>query len=432
LAKKKLRARDVAIPIGVFILLIFVIVGTIEIGIGQGWQIPGIGSVGLSGQNGQTGSGTSFGYYTYTGYFTSTTTGSNGVVGTITGLTTMVVATTTGQNGQSGQSIIPVGKVGFNMQLIADFSDGTNSTISSSGTLPGLDMIQIGGRSVRQVRARTLVGFVSASPLPSTAVADIVANVTMYNERTHLTNWRSYEFNTGFVDGGTTALVLLPDFAVAGEDVYSDLCNQLTNGTTVCSHVGGAPASRRIDWTAYAVITISGLSVIPETYSGYIGSSADFSASISGCTNCGGNAPTIPAASTSSTSISTANRDKVTVTKSDICTSNCGTTSPGVEVVKAMREHAEGAVKDTADATGKQTAEGRGLGSGTTCLSLMPLCIAKVASLLPVDSAQLSLGNGAWQFINPWAAGFFTVIYVAATLGFVLMAIVYRRLGRKR
>jgi len=431
LAKKKLRARDVAIPIGVFILLIFVIVGTIEIGIGQGWQIPGIGSVGLSGQNGQTGSGTSFGYYTYTGYYTSTTTGSNGVVGTITGLTTMIVATTTGQNGQSGagQSIIPVGKVGFNMQLIADFSDGTNQTISSSGTLPGLDVIQIGGKSVRQVRARTLVGFVSATPLPSTAVADIIANVTMYNERTHLTNWRTYEFNTGFVNGGTTALVLLPDFQVTGEDVYSDVCSQFNNGTIGCSQVGGAPASRRIDWTAYATVTVSGLSIIPETYSGYIGSSADFSASISGCTNCGGNAPTVPAASTS-TGVSTANGDKVDLPKPQP-PAPVTLPSPGIQVVQAMTEHITDRAKGTADATGKQTSGGRGLGSGVTCLSLTQLCVANLANLLPVSPVQLSLGNGAWQFINPWAAGFFTVIYVAATLGFVLMAIVYRRLGRR-
>lgn len=429
----KLRARDVIVPIGLLILLIVVIVGTVNVGVQQGWQLPwGIGSVGLS-NNGQTGSG-------QTGAYTYTLTGTNGVISVYTGTTTG-----TGQTG-TGQSFIPVGQVAFNMKLIAEFTDGTNSTISSTGNLPGLDVIQIGGRSVKDVRAQTLIGFVSATPLPSTAIADIKANVTLYNEKTTLAVWRTYEYTSGFVDGGTTTLVLLPDFTVTAETVFSDTCSTMTNGTVTCSKINGAaPTPRRVDWSVQSTIVISGFSVIPQTFSGSTVSSADFSTTIQGCTNCGGNgspsSPTMPATfSPNKAEITkptpgpvgpTGGTDTVTMdTTPDVTYSGCLEILPSFCVVgstghgtKGSTDSIRGSDGSTSSAKGTQTGAGANKGS--------PNARQIAISLLPDYYVPLDLGNGSWEFLNPWAALFFAVIYIAFALGVMLLIILYRRLGRK-
>jgi hypothetical protein len=474
MAKKRksteLRARDVAIPIGLLILLVLVIVGIIDIGIQQGWNIPGIGSIGLSGgQTGTGGTGTYTSTYTYCGLneiCTYTSTNSLGSVTTGTGtiVTGTTIITTT------GQSFIPVGQVAFNMQLVADFTDGSSQTISSIGSLPGLDVFQVGGKNVQDVTARTLVGFVSANPLPSTAVADIKANVTLFNERTSLAVWRTYEYTTGFVDGSTTALVLLPDFTVTPQTVYSDACNTLTNGTITCNTVGGvAPASRRVDWSVVATVAISGLSVIPQTFTGSTVSSADFSTAIQGCVNCGGGgtpstptSPTIPAAVTP-TGATTTKGDTVVVK----CTgSNCGggsgpTPTPvtpvssltgcvmqilplpmfaticnvpptPVSTTQTQTQKVTGTDKQTADtkggATGGGSAKEAGAGAVKTGGSVNG---QRLESLLPDYYVPLSLGNGTWTFLNPWAALFFAVIYIAFTFGVLMLVVLWRRVGKR-
>jgi hypothetical protein len=449
----ELRARNVIIPIGLLILLVLVIVGTIDIGIQQGWNIPGIGSIGLSGgQTGSGGTGTYTSTYTYCGsglnVVCTYTTTSNGIVTTATGIimTGTTVITTTG-----GQSFIPVGQVAFNMQLEADYTDGTNSIISSVGSLPGLDLFQIGGKNVQDVTARTLVGFVSASPLPSTAVATITANVTLYNERTTLAVWRTYEYTTSFVDGGTTALVLLPDFTVTPQTVYSDVCSTLANGTITCSTVGGvAPASRRVDWSVQATVAISGLSVIPQTFTGSTVSSADFSTVISGCTNCGGNGtPSIPSTITNGGAID--NRGDTIQCPSGNCTPTNPTSvipavggciellplfcivpsnTVGGPGITGTPEHISGRDGTQTDAHGGQTGGGARGGNANTGNAPGGAGREHLISLLPSYYVPLDLGNGGWMFLNPWAAVFFAVIYIAFAFAALMLVILWRRLGK--
>jgi hypothetical protein len=443
LTKKSNQSRSIVALIGAFVLVVLVLVGTVAIGVQLGWQIPGIGSIGLS--NGQTGNGGS-GTYSYT------ITGANGQV--------TVYTVTTGSTG-SGQSIIPVGQVAFNMQLVADFTDGTNQTISSVGSLPGLDSIQIGGRSVKDVRARTLIGFVSPISLPSTAVADIKANVTMYNEKTQVAIWRTYEYSSGFVDGGTTALLLLPDFSVTAPTVYSDLCNELTNGTITCNTVGGAPASRRVDWSVTATVTLGGLNVIPQTFTGTTGSAADFGVNIAGCTNCGSGKSPIVAATFKPSGADVTAGDRIKTGTG--CQTNCGpagapavggcisllpllcTFSPGTPpgtlgpgtVVPGTPGTLPGVTpqhvvtgKDgsTTDPVGGST----GGGYGKVGLTSGQLNRVEIQSLLPQYYVQLDLGNGQWLFLNPRAIFELAIIYLAFTFGILILVVAYRRLGEHR
>ena len=64
--------------------------------------------------------------------------------------------------------VMPVGKVSFNMALIADWSDGTSQSIYQNNGLPGFGvLIQVGGRNVSAVRAQVWVGYTLANALPA-------------------------------------------------------------------------------------------------------------------------------------------------------------------------------------------------------------------------------------------------------------------------
>ena len=211
--KKKLTAKDYIAPTAFIILLTFVFIAGIRIAAQNGYTIPGLGSIGSIGGN-------------------STSTGGTGG--------------SSSSSGGNGGMVMPVGKVSFNMALIADWSDGTSQSIYQNNGLPGFGvLIQVGGRNVSDVRAQVWVGYTLANSLPAGSNAKVEANVTMTNEKTGHVSWKDYVYNLPI--GGTTTTVVqqLPDFAVTGIDVFADACSKLTNGTISCTGTGvPAPKSR--------------------------------------------------------------------------------------------------------------------------------------------------------------------------------------------
>jgi len=162
LARKKegVSGRVVVLSTVLIIMVVLAILVTVNVGIQNGWTIPGIGSVGFG-----TGTGTNS---TGSGTVTTTATGGSGYI------------TCTSTSCPSG-SILPGGQVEFNMQLLAVYTDGTNSSISNQQGIPNLAQISFNGKPIDHVDAQALVGYVSSLPLPPGSTATYVVNETSLN-----------------------------------------------------------------------------------------------------------------------------------------------------------------------------------------------------------------------------------------------------------
>ncbi len=360
-----------------------------------------------------------------------------------------------------GSSALPLGQVSYNMQLIASYTDGTNQTISTQGNpqLPSLAEIKVNGKAVSHVTARALIGYQSPVPLPANAVAHFVVNFTALNEQTSYLRWRAYDIRSPFVAAnGTLALALLPDFPLTGLEVYSDVCNSLSNGTISCSgQQGPNSVTRRIDWglrTTVTVIDQNGFTLIPTSSQFTAISSADFSENgdVSGCTNCGGSGGgaiittggglvsggTIQATQTPSVTTvvdrgTTVTVDRVTQPNNPVqkvtVTQNAqtGTTQTGTQLKIGLNN-----IKETGGGTGKaggsEGGPARERGAYGPCFSyLPPFCLA--ASLLPSNYVPLSWGNFT-LFISQWYLIFIVVLYLLVIISGVL--VIFWLLGRKR
>ena len=245
--RKKLKAKDVALPVALIVVLTLSSAALIaELYYNGSITIPGIGTVVLTGSGNST---------------------------------------------QSGETIVPAGTISFAMQLIANYADNTNQTLQSSGTFPTLDVIQVHNKTVNQVIARALVAFASSNVLPAGSTASFVINYTVFNLKSYLTLWRIYHVTENMVNG-TYAFVLLPEFPVTGKQVYSDICSTMANGTLACSGTQNhSSVTRRVEWSIFASLNVTTpLSLIPQSFSGATISSADFDATGSSttCVNCNG------------------------------------------------------------------------------------------------------------------------------------------------
>jgi len=440
LAKSKLRARDVILPVTFVILATFLFVAGFSTNPNGTASFFGIQIPALVGNNGS----------------------SSGTPGSTSG------SGLTGSGG--GSSALPLGQVSYNMQLIASYTDGSNQTISTVGNpqLPSLAQIKVNGRAISHVTARALIGYQSPVPLPANAVAHFIVNFTALNEQTSYLRWRAYDIHSPFTSANNTlALALLPDFPLTGLEVYSDICNALSNGTINCSgQQNPNGVSRRIDWGLRTTVTIidqNGFTLIPTSSTFTTISSADFSENgdVSGCTNCGGAPPSgggggtvittggglvpggsITATQTPSVTTVTNKADVVKITPTPAITTPTGPTGTQIQTVvnqKVVTVPQNGQakiglnnIKSNGDGTGKVggATGGRGLGggsSGTHCFSYFPeFCLA--ASLLPSNYVPLSWGNFT-LFINQWSLTFIVVLYliivIFGTIG------IFWLLGRK-
>jgi hypothetical protein len=426
---KKTPGRLIVLGISMVILLAFAVIATVTVGVQQGWQIPGIGSIGV-GIGTITGSqGT--GYSTTSGY---TTTGSGPVC--------------TGSSCPSG-SVLPPGTLGFNMALVGVFSDnGPNSTISSQQGLPGLDAISIGGRPLKFVDAQSVVGYVSSAPLPAGSTAEFRVNETSLNEHSNFVNWHYYDYTTGFVKNNTVALFLLPDFPISGIQVFADSCQSNSTGGVNCNLPNGTIQTRRVDWNVRTTVTITtpNLAVLPLTYSNVAVAAADFDGRhMVGCTNCGGGPgpgnPNPPPAALPATFNGNGNGEtRATINAptppTNPCVgSSCGpvTTTTCAPCINANNQvarvtvtgHTTDSVGRTTSGSGTTSSGARGLGSaGNQCLNVLPsLCI--IQSLLPVNYVSLSVGSP--ELVNPWALALFAAIWVAVMMGIIGFVLLARR-----
>jgi hypothetical protein len=354
--KKKLTAKNVALPVAVLILLTFSCLAVVSV------------------------------LY------------SNGSI-TIPGIGTIIVTNPSSGSNSSGSGYIPVGQLSFSMQLIANYADKANITISTVGNFPSLDVIQVHNRTVKQVFSRALVAFVAANPLPAGSTANFVINYTILNLHSYYTTWRIYRLQVPFLNG-TTALVMLPDFPITGQQVYSDVCNQLSNGTLNCNgfqHAGSL--TRRVQWSIAASLNVTTpLSLIPQKYSSSIVSSADFDAqgSFKSCNNCNA-APVISGVTLHPTSahIEPKTPKPTTVTPPGISTVTT-VTSSGALLATACG--AACPVK-TVTTSGGKSVTGGGTVTGHTALGAA-LAARHNANLLPIDYTSFALGGG-WIFASP-------------------------------
>ena len=216
----------------------------------------------------------------------------------------------------------------------------------------------------------------------------------MTNEKTGHVSWKDYVYNLPI--GGTTTTVVqqLPDFEVTGIDVFADACSKLTNGTISCTGTAGAlPAPRRVDWHVQGTVTLTGFSLVPQTFTADSISSADFSTTgIKGCTNCGGSGGTI-----TNPPVGTAGEEKGGCAQRGICGGGAGTGT--VTIVK-----------------------GDGLLHGVKNVH------AIAESLLPDSYITLPLGSGSWFFMNPWTFGVLCLITII--IGIIGLFVILRLLRK--
>jgi hypothetical protein len=419
LARKKdpVSGKVVALSTIFLIMLVLAIVATINIGIQAGWQIPGIGSIGFgAGTTNSTGSGT------------VTTTGNSG----------SGYITCTATNCPSG-SILPSGQVKFNMQLVAVYPDGTNSTISNQQGIPNLAQISFNGRPLDHVDAQAVIGYVSSLPLPPGSTATYVVNETALNSKTNYEVWHSFNYETGFINNNTLSLFLLPDFNLPAVQVYSDVCNNNSTGGVTCNLPANTPQSRQVTWNVVASVTITApanFAVLPFTVSNIAVSAANFNAeNIVGCTNCGSTGPTPTVTATINTNTASINNNKQTPTP-NICNGCPGPTPPSSSASSApaqvtAQEEGQAVIERETGSDGRTNlGEGRTSGGGAVTSKTEGESVAeREASLLPVNYVPLSFGS--FQVVNPWALLFFAIIWVAVVTGILAIWMLWRS-SRKR
>lgn len=110
----------------------------------------------------------------------------------------------------------------------------------------------------------------------------------------------------------------------------------------------------------------------------------------------------------------------------------CNVPPTPVSTTQTQTQKVTGTDKQTADtkggATGGGSAKEAGAGAVKTGGSVNG---QRLESLLPDYYVPLSLGNGTWTFLNPWAALFFAVIYIAFTFGVLMLVVLWRRVGKR-
>lgn len=159
-------------------------------------------------------------------------------------------ATTTLPDGTTTQvALIPANQVSFKLMLIASYEDGTNATVFEQSSLPGLAVISIGNKPVRDIRAVGLVAVALTRPLPSDAKAMFTINFTYYISQVNMAKWIVKTVQTPLVGNNTLALAMLPESKVLGGEVFP------TASTT--------KESRRVDWRANVQVTITASGYAP-------------------------------------------------------------------------------------------------------------------------------------------------------------------------
>ncbi len=418
-------------------MLVLAVLATVDVGIRNGWVIPGIGSVGFG-----TGTGSNS-----TGSGTVTTTGTSG-----SGYITCT------QSSCPSGSILPSGQVEFNMQLLAVYTDGTNSSIANQQGIPNLAQISFNGKPLDHIDTEALVGYVSSLPLPPGSTATYVVNETSLNSKTNYEVWHSFNYETGFVDNNSVSLFLLPDFTMPAVQVYSDVCNTNSTGGVSCNLPANTPQSRQVTWNVIASVTVAApaqFAVLPFTVSNIAVSAGDFSAdNIVGCTNCGSNPPApIPAVITPTTAIITSG-NKQTPAKPVGCTSNCPQTITTTTPAESINPGQQGCVLQlfplfaaacgsvggstkggdgsSSSGSGKETfGAGGNSGSGAngspgTNKNQHPI------SLLPLPGDYVALSFGSFQVVNTWALVFFAIVWVAVAAGIAAIVVLATRGKSKR
>jgi hypothetical protein len=435
-SKSSSPARTKVGALILILLITFGALGTISLAVQEGWTIPGLGSIGL-------GSG---------GIFTT------GIFQTKSGAGSTNSSSSGGTQACSGSNCItiPSGTVAFNLQLVAEYSDGTNATISSQSGLPALAGIQINGKQVNEVDAQAVVGYVSNGPLPAGSTANFVINFTQYNEQTHLNRWNWYTITTGFVDNNTLAVFRVPDFTAPAVEVYSDYCANNSTGYS-CTFPSTTPAPRRVDWNLNANVTLSipGLQLITSSlHTGNTVGAADFSASgITGCTNCGTTSSSPIAATLSSGAAQSGGAAYAAslnhTPPPSSCTTNCGyqSTNPTAPnyacancivsstITPAYVAATVGAITGftvTSTTTyGGTSAHGAGSGGSGGSVgnvgsrsfnSHLSANSAKRASLLPESYINTTLFGGL-SLLNPWAVLIIIAGWVLAAIALVYLII---------
>jgi hypothetical protein len=174
-------------------------------------------------------------------------------------------------------TLLTSGTVNFKMSLVSRYADNTNETIFEKSTLPGLAVISIHGKAVRDIIAYALVAVKTAQELPSSALARFELNFTSCIEQLNRCKWNYQVTTTPLVGNGTLALVALPPFAVLPTDVYP------------AALAAGTVSSRRVDWAVSAHVTVTAPGYQNLDLLGSTLSYADFAydGSITGgCTDC--------------------------------------------------------------------------------------------------------------------------------------------------
>jgi len=243
---------------------------TYSIARGGQWQLPWVGAPAVTGSNGVN-NGVDYGY---------------GVLVNITGGT--------------GMRLIPSGELGVQMMLVAQYRDGTNSTLTSrsSGNLPSFAVVQMSGEPIAAVVDYAVLG-VSApygNPLPEGSTAKFKINFTAYNEQSNYMKWHYSELTTPFISGGTLAIIRAPALTVLPWEAFGDVCSK-SNGVWSCQSNGFR--NHRIDWIIHSTVIIttptygqfavvSGSSVSTADVTGSISADFGVDGSVTGCGACGG------------------------------------------------------------------------------------------------------------------------------------------------
>jgi hypothetical protein len=227
--------------------------------------------------------------------------GAGGIWKDVFGSTSPVIVGTTGgtytlSNGtQVPLSLIPSGVVSFKMELIANYTDGTNQTIYEKSTAPGLELNLI------SINNRPLDGMIgigvaavnatqSGQPLPSGTFAVFILNFTSCVEETGFCRWHARSVSSPFATNSTIAMAVMPAMVMKAFDIFP------TTPATI-------HAERHVDWNLTATVQVqppAGYSLNLVPYRGFMISTAtvNFDGSVSGCTDCGGgsggNPPTTP------------------------------------------------------------------------------------------------------------------------------------------
>jgi hypothetical protein len=224
-------------------------------------------------------------------------------------------------------SLIPSGVVSFKMQLIANYTDGSNQTIYEKSTAPGLglNLISINNRPLDGMIGIG-VAAVNASqggqPLPSGTLAVFVLNFTSCVEETGFCRWHARSVSSPFVANSTIAMAVMPAMIMKAFDIFP------TTPATI-------HAERHVDWNLTATVQVqppAGYSLNLVPYRGFMISTAtvNFDGSVSGCTDCGGgsggNPPTTPPTQTTMGGVTV--RTTKTGPAPECSGASCGPTPP--------------------------------------------------------------------------------------------------------